>query len=114
MNDPDSRAFVINFKAENSRDGGGPYREAMVNICNELQSSSLSILAPIPNNNGNHGDNRECWMINSGSESDPELFKFFGMFIGFAIRASQSFPLDLAPIFWKSINKEIGKGFQTD
>jgi len=53
-------------------------------------------------------------MINSGSESDPELFKFFGMFIGFAIRASQSFPLDLAPIFWKSINKEIGKGFQTD
>ena len=53
-------------------------------------------------------------MINSGSESDPELFKFFGMFIGFAIRAQQSFPLDLAPIFWKFLIQEVGEGFQTD
>ena len=114
MNYTDARAFVINFKGENSRDGGGPYREAMSNICQELQSSSLSILAPIANSKSNHGDNRECWMINSGSESDPELFKFFGMFIGFAIRASQSFPLDLAPVFWKSLIKEVGEGLQTD
>ncbi len=33
MNYTDARAFVINFKGENSRDGGGPYREAMSNIC---------------------------------------------------------------------------------
>ena len=36
MNYTDSRAFIINFKGENSRDGGGPYREAMNNICQEL------------------------------------------------------------------------------
>ncbi len=53
-------------------------------------------------------------MINSGSESDPELFKFFGMLIGYAIRASQSLPLDLAPIFWKSLNQEVGEGLQSD
>ena len=74
----------------------------------------MSILAPIANNKSNHGDNRECWLINSGSESDPELFKFFGMFIGFGIRASPAVPLDLAPIFWKSLIQEVGEGFQTD
>jgi E3 ubiquitin-protein ligase HERC2 len=114
MNYTDERAFIINFKGENARDGGGPYREAMTDICSELQSASLSILAPIANNKSNHGENRECWMINSGSESDPELFKFFGMFIGFAIRASQAFPLDLAPIFWKLLIQEAGEGLQSD
>lgn len=35
------------------------------------------------------------------------MFKYFGYFIGCAIRSEQSWPLDLAPIFWKLITDEI-------
>lgn len=35
------------------------------------------------------------------------MFKYFGYYIGFAIRSQQALPLDLAPIFWKLLINEI-------
>ena len=88
----------------------------MANICKELQSGILPLLIPTPNNKSNHGQYRECWMINPSATSPThlELFKFFGYFIGHAIRSQQALPLDLAPIFWKLLNSETGAGVQTD
>ncbi len=93
----------VNFSGEGSIDAGGPYRETLTNICQELQSSVLPLLIPTPNNKNNHGQFRECWMINPAARSPThlEMFKFFGYFIGAAIRSQQALPLDLAPIFWK-------------
>jgi hypothetical protein len=49
-------------------------------------------------------------MINPASTSPIhlELFKYFGLFLGMAIRSQQALPLDLAPIFWKLITDEFG------
>lgn len=54
-------------------------------------------------------------MINPSSTSPThlELFKYFGIFLGMAIRSQQALPLDLAPIFWKLITDESGPDFQT-
>jgi len=34
------------------------------------------------------------------------MFKVLGYFIGGAVRSQQALPLDLAPIFWKSLTEE--------
>jgi hypothetical protein len=34
------------------------------------------------------------------------MFKFFGYYLGMAIRSEQALPLDLAPIFWKCLLEE--------
>lgn len=108
QNSVDSQILKVEFKGEGSIDAGGPYRETLTNICNELQSAVLPLLIPTPNNKNNHGQFRECWMINpsSTSPSHLDLFKHFGYFIGAAIRSQQALPLDIAPIFWKLLIDE--------
>ena len=87
----------------------------MANLCKELMSSILPLLIPTPNNKNNHGQYRECWIVNPSSTSPThlELFKFFGIFLGHAIRSQQALPLDLAPLFWKLLLKETGEGVQS-
>ncbi len=112
QNDTDTRCLKIEFKGEGSIDAGGPYRDAMANVCKELMSSILPLLIPTPNNKNNHGQYRECWIVNPSSTSPThlELFKFFGIFLGHAIRSQQALPLDLAPLFWKLLLQETGEG----
>ena len=55
QNSVDSQIFRVEFKGEGSIDAGGPYRETLTNICNELQSAALPLLIPTPNNKNNHG-----------------------------------------------------------
>jgi len=101
-NNVDTQILRVNFIGEGSIDAGGPYRETLTNICKELMSPVLPLLIQTPNNKNNHGQYRECWMANPSASSPThlEMFKFFGFFIGTAIRSQQSLPLDLAPIFW--------------
>jgi E3 ubiquitin-protein ligase HERC2 len=115
VNSVDSQILKVNFSGEGSIDAGGPYRETLTNICKELMSPILPLLIPSPNNKNNHGQYRECWMINPSATSPIhlEMFKFFGLFIGTAIRSQQSLPLDLAPIFWKLLIEQTGEA-QTD
>ena len=89
VNSADSQILRVNFSGEGSIDAGGPYRETLTNICKELMSSILPLLIPTPNNKNNHGQYRECWMINPSATSPIhlEMFKFFGFFIGLAIRS---------------------------
>ena len=74
-------------------------------------SHVLPLLIQTPNNKNNHGQYRECWMANPSASSPIhlEMFKFFGFFIGTAIRSQQSLPLDLAPIFWKMLTDQTGE-----
>lgn len=50
MNNVDSQWFDVKIAGEGSIDAGGVFRDAMVNICQELMSRSLPLLIPTPNN----------------------------------------------------------------
>jgi hypothetical protein len=39
--------------------------------------------------------------LSSTSKTHMDLFKFFGVFLGHAIRSQQSYDLDLSSTFWK-------------
>lgn len=58
-----------------------------------------------PNNRNNHGENRDCFIPNPGSNNPThmDLFSFFGKLVGFSIRSLSPLPLHLPPIFWKQI-----------
>ncbi len=103
QNSSDDRCWRANFAGEGSVDAGGPFRDSLTNVCNELQSDTLPLLIKTVNNRNNHGENRDCFIPNPASNNPSHLnmFKFFGYLIGYAIRTQCPLNLNLPPIFWK-------------
>ncbi|TNV74890.1 hypothetical protein FGO68_gene13970 [Halteria grandinella] len=101
----DDKVFNVTFKGEGSQDAGGPFRDCITNMCRELQSGSLPLLIPTPNNLNNVGQFRECYLPNQSSRSPTqlEMFTCLGAMIGWSIRSTSSLNLDFPPVFWKKI-----------
>jgi hypothetical protein len=58
----EGQAFKIQFRNEAGVDMGGPYREAMATICQELQSDTLPLFILTPNGQNNYGKNRDKYV----------------------------------------------------
>lgn len=104
------RSFKVVLQGENAEGEVGPFREALGEICKNLQSSNSPLLIPCPNQQLANdtigvGENREKWIINPGAKSSKELnmFEFFGKLIGVAIRSNTPLTLDLPSFFWKPL-----------
>ena len=65
----DENPFSVQFIGEASIDIGGPYREAISQICSELQSSALPLLLPSPNQKNDSGQFREKWVLNPSANT---------------------------------------------
>ena len=74
------KAYEAIFRGEGSIDDGGPFRESIENMIDEIQSSTLPLLIPTQNHKNDHGFNRDCWTINPSSTSPHhlEMYKFLG------------------------------------
>ena len=103
--DVDSRIYKINFKGEGSIDAGGPFRDSLSNIVQEMERGLVPLLIKSPNNKNDHGSNRECYILDPSSKSQThlEMFKFLGAFIAFSILSKSPLALNLAPTVWKQI-----------
>lgn len=90
---------------EGSIDVGGPFRETLTNVVDELESALLPLLVKTANNKNDHGFMRECWTLNPSSitPTHEEMFKFLGFFIGFTIRSKSAMNWHFPPIIWKRI-----------
>jgi alpha-tubulin suppressor-like RCC1 family protein len=101
----ESKLFNVTFVGEASIDAGGPYREAITQAFTELQSPTLPLLIPSPNQKNESGLFREKWVINPSSKSTIhlEMYKVLGGLIGYAIRTGEFLSLDLPSIFWKQL-----------
>jgi len=78
----------------------------MENMSRELCSSVLPVLTVSENQRHEHGELRECWVMNhENGKTEAELDQIykFGLIIGFAIRSMQAWNMDLHPIMWKQI-----------
>lgn len=65
QNKPDDQALRVNFSGESAIDAGGPYRETLSNFIKELESGVLPLIVKTTNNKTNHGDFRDCFIVNS-------------------------------------------------
>lgn len=67
QNRPDDQALRVDFEGESSIDVGGPYRETLVHMVEELESGVLPLLKKTINQSKNHGIDRECFILNEES-----------------------------------------------
>ena len=104
----DNRAWKAKFEGEGSIDEGGPYREIITNICEELHSLALPLLIPTQNNKNDHGFGRDLWTLNPSATRPVhlEMYKFLGALIGMAFRSGQVLDLKLSSVFWKKLINE--------
>lgn len=101
----DERCYKIKFLGEGSIDAGGPFRDSLVNVVQEMEDGFVPLLIKSPNNRNDHGTNRDCFIINPTSTSPAhlEMYKYLGGFIAFGILSKSPVPLNLAPTIWKQI-----------
>eukprot|EP00002_Diphylleia_rotans_P006185 TRINITY_DN1551_c0_g1_i16.p1 TRINITY_DN1551_c0_g1~~TRINITY_DN1551_c0_g1_i16.p1 ORF type:complete len:681 (-),score=121.38 TRINITY_DN1551_c0_g1_i16:125-2167(-) len=100
-------AFEVKLIGEGAEDAGGPYREAFSTLSHEMQSSSLNLFIPCPNQRSNHGKNRDKFLINPNCHASW-AYEFIGRMMGVAVRTHDPLEIDLAPSFWKAlINEKI-------
>jgi hypothetical protein len=57
-------AYHTQFAGERSDDWGGPFRDTLVNMCDELMANCLPVLIPTNNHKGDVGDLRHCYVLN--------------------------------------------------
>eukprot|EP01119_Soliformovum_irregulare_P002830 TRINITY_DN1308_c1_g1_i2.p1 TRINITY_DN1308_c1_g1~~TRINITY_DN1308_c1_g1_i2.p1 ORF type:complete len:2755 (-),score=1130.06 TRINITY_DN1308_c1_g1_i2:303-7640(-) len=104
------RSFNVVFKGENAEGYVGPYRESINQMCLELQSPTLPILIPCPNQQLARdtigvGENREKFILNPAAKSSEyfNMLKFLGKLMGISIRSQNPLNLDLPSFFWKPV-----------
>ena len=110
---PGEHAFSVDFMGEGGIDAGGPFREAMRLISQELLANSngtsapstLPLLIPSPNQARASGPHHDCWILNPAARSGEALalLEFLGRLIGHSVRARVTLDLPLSPIVWKQI-----------
>ena len=104
----DDKCYSINFLGEGSIDAGGPFRDSLTNIAEELESGVAPILIRTPNNRNEHGINRDCFIIDSRSKTPAHktMLRYFGGFLAFAFLSKSPMPFNLAPWVWKQLVEE--------
>ena len=94
------RAFKVKFVGEASDDYGGPYREAITNVCSELQSAASPLFILCPNGQHGLGSNRASYTVRPSASGEEALqhFFFMGKLIGCALlEAELALDLELCP-----------------
>lgn len=101
-------AWKVTFLGESADDYGGPFREALTQMCMELQTDQLDLLIPVPNQRHALGENREKFMPNPQATSNKHLrwYCFMGKLLGVGLLSKNVLPLDLPSLFWKIIVEE--------
>ena len=101
----DEKCYSIKYLGEGSIDAGGPFRESLVNIVDEMEAGLVPLMIKSPNNRNDHGTNRDCYILNPTSTSPAhlEMYKYLGGYIAYGILSKSPIPLNLAPTVWKAI-----------
>eukprot|EP00471_Norrisiella_sphaerica_P000773 CAMPEP_0184486476 /NCGR_PEP_ID=MMETSP0113_2-20130426/7955_1 /TAXON_ID=91329 /ORGANISM="Norrisiella sphaerica, Strain BC52" /LENGTH=4298 /DNA_ID=CAMNT_0026868373 /DNA_START=23 /DNA_END=12919 /DNA_ORIENTATION=- len=99
------RAFKVFFIGEHAIDAGGPYRAAITDMCDELQSTFLPLFIPCPNSREAIGENRDKWVPNPSSRRAIylKMYEFVGKLMGLAMRSGNLLELDFPSIVWKPL-----------
>jgi len=122
------RCFNVTYVGLHASDAGGPYRESIAGICEDLMSARVPFFVPVPNAKAGTGSHRDCWVTRpyfcqpSPFSTEPvppqmqrtyllrkQCYRFVGQLMGLAIRTKYLLPLQLPPLLWKLlVQEEVG------
>jgi hypothetical protein len=99
------RAFSVKYKGLRSTDAGGPYRDCIEHMATDLMSKACGLFLPSPNFEAQMGDNRDCWVPNTGATSVSQLdqYEFLGKMMGLSLRTRNLLNLQLPSLVWKPL-----------
>jgi len=101
------RAFKVKFIGEGSDDYGGPFREAITNMCAELQSETSKLFVLTPNGQQGAGNNRSAFTVRPSTSNAPEVlaqFAFLGKLFGCSMLQREcQLDFELSAHVWKRI-----------
>eukprot|EP00468_Gymnochlora_sp_CCMP2014_P007996 CAMPEP_0167753612 /NCGR_PEP_ID=MMETSP0110_2-20121227/7813_1 /TAXON_ID=629695 /ORGANISM="Gymnochlora sp., Strain CCMP2014" /LENGTH=2584 /DNA_ID=CAMNT_0007639403 /DNA_START=9 /DNA_END=7763 /DNA_ORIENTATION=+ len=107
---PNERAFKVVEMGFNSQDIGGPYRDTIEQITNELQSSILPLFVPCYNAKVDVGRNRDVWvprapLTNNSIQRRKRLamYEFVGKLMGLAVRSQNFHSFHFSGVIWKPL-----------
>ena len=97
--------FKVNLGVEGGIDAGGPYREILSDICNDLHSDYIELFIKTPNNKNDIGELRDKYIINPDCDNinHKKAFEFIGKLMGLSISSEDALNFNLHPIIWKSL-----------
>ena len=101
----DRRPFSVTFRSEGACDCGGPMRDLITDVCEELMSDAVPILVPTSNNTSKVEPFTDCYRLNPFLTEAHWLKKlvFFGYFLGWSLRTMGGLGIELPPAFWSRI-----------
>jgi len=94
-------------------DAGGPYRDTIEHVCQDLMSPACPLFLPAPNARAGLGENRDCFVPNPACVSPLCLaqYEFVGMLLGLALRTRYLLSLNFPSLFWKAL---VGEALTLD
>lgn len=94
--------FRVELKGEGATDQGGPFRDILSTMCDELQSKYLDLFIPTPNSVSELGSYRDRYMINPDANTPIHLerFEFLGKIFAAVVLSGNVLNLNLHPLFW--------------
>lgn len=100
--------FSVKFAGERAVDAGGPYREAITQMVEDLFSNDLNLLILCPNGVQKIGQNQDAYVPNAAAASPKHIrmFEFIGKLLGISLRTKASLPFCFPPVIWKAILDE--------
>ena len=101
----DRRFMTVSFKGEAACDCGGPMRDVISNVCDDVMSPVLPLLIPTANNIAKVEPEADCYKLNP-SATEPFILKkysFLGYFLGWSLRNMGGLGIDLPSAFWKRV-----------
>jgi hypothetical protein len=100
-----SRVFHVNSIGMRATDAGGPYRDALERMGEELQSPALPLFIKVPNGVLDMGDNRDRFVPRPSAVNSLHLsmYEFIGQLMGAAIRTRSLWNLNLPAVVWKQL-----------
>jgi hypothetical protein len=104
------RAFFVKFTGEGVDDQGGPYRAVFQTAVGEEALGLLELLVPCPNAEGEIGENRDRFLLNSALgrtvPQAPAIFVHLGKLVAMACRHNILVAMALPQMFWKPLAGE--------
>eukprot|EP01012_Entosiphon_sulcatum_P010937 TRINITY_DN16541_c0_g1_i1.p1 TRINITY_DN16541_c0_g1~~TRINITY_DN16541_c0_g1_i1.p1 ORF type:complete len:3511 (+),score=411.88 TRINITY_DN16541_c0_g1_i1:23-10534(+) len=102
--------FKVKYLGEGCQDEGGPYREVLCSVAEELTSESalLNLFIPSPNRRYACGPGQDLFVINPATKDQASLqnYEFLGKIFALCLRSDEAVPLRLAPLVWKLLLDE--------
>lgn len=97
--------FETHIMHEQSVDGGGPMRDTLSSICEELMSDCLPLLRKTANNRSSLEPETDCFQLNERAVEPYVLRKirFFGYLLGWSLLSIGSLNLELPSAFWNRL-----------